>query len=279
MFVTESLGAGVDIMNIRTVIHVGEPYRIINFDQEVGWGGRSGEIVQSLTLLSDEEESRLCRRRAPTLSQDERAIHEFLTTKQCRRTAMSMYLNGEEYRVTCESLKSEMCDNCKLDLSYTVIGKRRVTDDEQLERRVRQRQSYERRQSDLQVAMKLESSRLENVLLVVQNLQNECSVCWLLEELGQHDSKSCKYMEQALGMKYEAFKGNYLKYDRYSCCYRCSLPQGLCEDVEMGSCFRRDVILPLVIVGFVQQLKLEFEKLFEEILDGQEFVNIFEYIE
>src|SRR5256714_2703500 len=279
MFATGSLGAGVDIMNIKTVIHVGEPYGMINFDQEVGRGGRSGEIVQSLTLLSDEEESRLYRQRAPTLSQDEQAMHEFLTTKQCRRTAMSMYLNGEEYRVTCESLESEMCDNCKSDLSYTTIGKRRATNDEQLERRVRQRQSYERRQSDLQVAMKLDSSRLENVLLSLQNLQNQCSVCWLLEELGQHDSKSCKYVEQALGMKYEAFKGNYLKYDRYSCCYRCSLPQGLCEDVEMGSCFRQDVILPLIIVGFVRRAELEFEKLFEEILDGREFVNIFEYIE
>jgi len=58
-------------MNIRAVIHVGLPYGMINFDQEVGRGGRSGEIVQSLTLLSDEEESRLCQRRAPTLSQDE----------------------------------------------------------------------------------------------------------------------------------------------------------------------------------------------------------------
>ena len=71
---------------------------------------------------------------------------------------MSTYLNREEYRVTCESLESEMCDNCKSDLSYTTIGKWRATNNEQLERRVRQRQSYERRQSDLQVAMKLESS-------------------------------------------------------------------------------------------------------------------------
>ena len=81
MFVTESLGAGVDIMNIRTVIHVGEPYRIINFDQEVGWGEKSGEIVQSLTLLSDEEEFRLCRQRAPTLAQNKQVMHKFLTTK------------------------------------------------------------------------------------------------------------------------------------------------------------------------------------------------------
>jgi len=71
MFATGSLGVGVNIMNIRAVIHVGLPYGMINFDQEVGRGGRSGEIVQSLTLLSDEEESRLCQRRAPTLSQDE----------------------------------------------------------------------------------------------------------------------------------------------------------------------------------------------------------------
>ena len=47
----------------------------------------------------------------------------------------------------------------------------------------------------------------------------------------------------------------------------------------MGSCFRQDVILPLVIVGFVRRAELEFEELFEEILDGQEFVNIFKYIE
>jgi|SRR5579859_1881124 len=106
MFATGSLGAGVDIMNIRTVIHIGELYGMINFDQEVGQGGRSGEIVQSLTLLSEEEESRLCQQRAPTLSQDERVMHEFLTTKQCRRTAMSMYLKEEEYQVTCESLES-----------------------------------------------------------------------------------------------------------------------------------------------------------------------------
>ena len=45
-----------DIMKIRTVIHVEEPYGMIEFEQEVGRGGGSGEIVQSL-MLSDEEMS------------------------------------------------------------------------------------------------------------------------------------------------------------------------------------------------------------------------------
>jgi len=98
-------------------------------------------------------------------------------------------------------------------------------------------------------------------------------------EYGGHEGKRCEYVEQALGMKYEVFKGNHLKYDRYSCCYRCSLPQGLCLDIENGSCSRRDVILPLVIVGFGRRVELEFEEVFEEILEGREFVSIFEYIE
>jgi len=41
------------------VIHVGEPYGMINFDQEVGRGGRAGEMVTSVTLLSDDEEMKL----------------------------------------------------------------------------------------------------------------------------------------------------------------------------------------------------------------------------
>src|ERR1700738_4839466 len=91
MFATGSLGAGVDIMNIRTVIHIGEPYGMINFDPEVGRGGRSGEIVQSLTLISEDEESKLRQRRVQTLSQDKKAMHQYLTTNHCRRIGMSEY--------------------------------------------------------------------------------------------------------------------------------------------------------------------------------------------
>jgi hypothetical protein len=80
---------------------------------------------------------KLRQRKVHTLLQDEQAMHEFLTTNKCRRTGMSVYLNGEDHAVTCESLESELvCDNCKVHLSHTVAGKRRATDDGELERRV-----------------------------------------------------------------------------------------------------------------------------------------------
>jgi superfamily II DNA helicase RecQ len=277
MFATGSLGAGVDIMSIRAVIHVGEPYGMINFDQEVGRGGRGGEMVESLTLLSDDEEMKLRQRKVHTLSQDEKAMHEFLTTNKCRRTGMSVYLNGENHDVTCESLESELCGNCKVHLSHTMAGKRRATDDEELERRVRQRQSYERRWSDLQTTIMREEQRVQDILRIVNHLQDTCPACWLIGEIGEHEGKKCKYVERALGMRYEVFQGNYLEYEKYSCCYRCSLPQELCGQVGK-SCSRVDVILPIILVGFERQEELELVKVFEEVMDGRVFENIAEYI-
>jgi len=278
MFATGSLGAGVDIMNLRTVIHVGEPYGMIDFDQEVGRGGRSGEMVVSLTLLSEDENMKLRRRKVGTLSHDERAIHGYLTTGECRRTGMSLYLNGEEYSVSCQSLESELCDNCKSHLNHTVAGKRRATNDEELERRVRQRQSYERRQSDLQTTLMNEQDRVEKVLDFVEQQQYSCAACWLIGEFSLHEGKKCKYVLDALGMKYEIFQGNYLEYERFSCCFKCSLPQGLCG--KAGSeCSRLDVILPVIIVGFERQKELGLERVFEEALEGRTFGDILEYIE
>ena len=280
MFATGSLGAGVDIMGIRTVIHIGEPYGMINFDQEVGRGGRSGEHVQSLTLLSDDEMNKIQQRRAQTLSHDDQAMHEFLTTTQCRRTKMSMYLNGEEHEASCVSLTAELCDNCKLSLSSTPIGKRRATDDENLERRVRQRHSYERRRSDLQASMIDEAERLENVMTRNNILQRCCSVCWLLyNEEVSHDERSCEYLEQALGMKYSTFRGRYLNYEEYSCCYKCSLPQRLCGKVESRTCTRRDVIIPLIIIGYLRQRESGLQQVFDNIFDGRMFGNVQDYAE
>jgi len=278
MFATGSLGAGVDIMSIRAVIHVGEPYGMINFDQEVGRGGRAGEMVESMTLLSDDEEMKLRQRKVHTLSQDEQAMHQFLTTNKCRRMGMSVYLNGEDHAVTCESLESELCDNCKVHLSHTVAGKRRATDDGKLERQVSQRQSYERRRSDLQTMIMNEERRVQDILRIVEHLQDTCPACWLVGDIGEHDEKKCKYVQRALGMRYDIFQGNYLEYERYSCCYRCSLPQELCGQVGT-SCSRVDVILPVILVAFERREELELVSVFEDVMDGREFENILEYIQ
>jgi superfamily II DNA helicase RecQ len=44
------------------IVHVRVPYRMIDFAQETGHGGRSGEAVDSIVLLTDVESQELARR-------------------------------------------------------------------------------------------------------------------------------------------------------------------------------------------------------------------------
>jgi superfamily II DNA helicase RecQ len=53
MLATGALGAGVNVSGIRWIFHWGVPMGMIEFDQEVGRGGRGGEMVRSMILLSE----------------------------------------------------------------------------------------------------------------------------------------------------------------------------------------------------------------------------------
>jgi superfamily II DNA helicase RecQ len=55
LFATGALGAGVDLMRIKAVVHVECPYGMINFEQEVGRGGREGGRMKSIVILRKEE--------------------------------------------------------------------------------------------------------------------------------------------------------------------------------------------------------------------------------
>lgn len=48
---TRALGMGMDFLGVVYIVHVGIPYRLINFAQESGHGGRNGEAVDSIILL------------------------------------------------------------------------------------------------------------------------------------------------------------------------------------------------------------------------------------
>jgi superfamily II DNA helicase RecQ len=280
LFATSSLGAGVDIMNIRFIIHVGKPYWMIDFDQEVGRGGRSGDIVESVILLSDKEWTEVGGQLVQGLSHDERAMNEFLTTGGCRRRGMSKYLNGEEYEDDCEGLRGELCDNCKSDLASTTLGKRRIMEDDYDSRRVKQRGTYEQRQEDLRQVTMSEERRVQHALNVCEYLQGCCCICWLVDDLTiySHEGKKCEELVGELGMTYGELRVGYMKYEDYSCCFRCGLPQELCGAEKSQGCKRVDVIFPLAIMSWIRREELGLEEVFEELGDGRVFEDVKEYV-
>jgi superfamily II DNA helicase RecQ len=52
---TAALGTGVDFPGIVYIVHVCIPYGMIDFSQETGRGGRSGEAMDFIILLTDME--------------------------------------------------------------------------------------------------------------------------------------------------------------------------------------------------------------------------------
>ena len=70
LFAMGALRAGVDIKSIKSVIHLGVPYGGINFDQEVGRGGREGQIVDSMIVIPDGDFIRLLAEDASALPPD-----------------------------------------------------------------------------------------------------------------------------------------------------------------------------------------------------------------
>jgi superfamily II DNA helicase RecQ len=107
---TGALGTGVDFPGIVYIVHIGVPYGMIDFAQETGRGGRSGEAVDSIVLLTDVESQELARKDAAELSIDEMAIKVFIETRECRRLAMSAYLDEEGK--TCRDVEGRPCDRC-----------------------------------------------------------------------------------------------------------------------------------------------------------------------
>ena len=89
-----------------------------------------------------------------------------------------------------------------------------------------------------------------------------------------YNKQSFNYLKQTLEMKYSIFWGNYLNYNKYNCSYKCSLSQKLYKKVKGRICTWTDVIVPLIIIAFVQQREKGLQKIFENVFESYVFSNI-----
>src|SRR5690606_6091853 len=112
---TTTLSCGIDVPNVRLVIHYGAPYSLLEFIQQSGRGGRDGKLSSTSIILYN-------RYFSPTPDEaDSKALKEYLTTKDCRRKPLSEYIDGVVFdcRMGNDTAK---CDNClKKDESLLTV--------------------------------------------------------------------------------------------------------------------------------------------------------------
>ncbi len=111
---TSSLGLGIDLPNIRAVIHLGLPYTLYDYAQETGRAGRDNLASEAILLLSSPKTPGLGRQ--PTTSETfEKDVIQRYISPTCRRAIFNSYLDGEEEK-KCDS-SSIPCDFCQPDYS------------------------------------------------------------------------------------------------------------------------------------------------------------------
>ena len=87
---TNALGLGIDMPNIRAVIHVDGPRNIRDFGQESGRAGRDGEASDSVIMAHPD-----------TVYSDAR-MAQFIHGQTCCRVILDGYLDGREDRQQCQ---------------------------------------------------------------------------------------------------------------------------------------------------------------------------------
>jgi ATP-dependent DNA helicase RecQ len=112
MLATGALGVGVNVDGILWVFHWGMPTGLIEFDQEVGRGGRGGELVRSVILLSESMFKQQLRAMPLKLEENQAGLRNFITGLDCRRKEMSRFFGGEDEVHDCEVINGEVCDRC-----------------------------------------------------------------------------------------------------------------------------------------------------------------------
>ncbi|PYH28098.1 P-loop containing nucleoside triphosphate hydrolase protein [Aspergillus neoniger CBS 115656] len=113
---TSALGMGVDVPDIRCIVHVGWPRSLLDYAQESGRAGRDGQ--RSLAIIihpAGEDQVPSWLGAVPAV--DGERVRDYLQAP-CRRRVLDRYLDGAWHghlRESCQDYPTDLpCDRCRL---------------------------------------------------------------------------------------------------------------------------------------------------------------------
>ena len=96
---TNAMGLGIDIPDIRLVLHAGSPRSILNFVQESGRAGRDGSTSRSVLLHLP-------------MNKIDNEMRSYVETGKCRRYILDKVMDGTDRDLKCNLLTEAACDHC-----------------------------------------------------------------------------------------------------------------------------------------------------------------------
>lgn len=114
MVATSALGIGIDIPDIREIIHVNQPRSLLEHAQESGRAGRNGRRSEAIMIWEGEA----AKADEEVQEEERRLVEQFMgigvgkgEERVCRRVVLDGYLDERRERFGCEE-GEEGCDVC-----------------------------------------------------------------------------------------------------------------------------------------------------------------------
>jgi superfamily II DNA helicase RecQ len=259
MVATNALGMGIDVPDVRAVIHVGAPCRVRDYVQESGRAGRDGQRSEAILISSAR----------PGVGQGEggRAVREMemedvVRGVVCKRVMLDQVMDGRFDRTGCEE-GEEACDVCEEGWAEG-FGEEEEEESAFVRSRQVQQGAVGTRQRTKR-ASGLEGARLREA---VEWWAGRCVVC-RARKVGDdmHGFEECAVRQEEAWAEQvrmeEDVKGEVFgkrRLERFSGCFGCGLPQGICrgwraarsdgqEFVRSGSECQNGEMVVRVVVG------------------------------
>jgi superfamily II DNA helicase RecQ len=243
---TNALGLGIDVPDIRAVVHVEMPFRMADYAQQSGRAGRDGQRSEAIVIRLDAQGSS---KRPRPLVAEHAATDSYIRGDVCRRVILDSVMDGRNDREGCED-GEEVCDVCQQQAGEE---SREDDDDDDGGGLGEDREEYDMRQRELQV----EDARYQATTLaaeehqqfqdyrrkLVQQALQGCIFCSTANKDGDraHSGLRCQEASAIGGLVAEAHQlavsmERFLRQRRvaedFACCLSCFVPQELCDSWE-----------------------------------------------
>lgn len=264
---TSALGMGIDIPDIRCIIHVDRPRTLLDYAQESGRAGRDGGRSLAMVVRDDKEgpeegkEQSIDekRYREEQIGLVERYLWGEEGRDRCRRVVLDEYLDGRRDREGCGE-DEEKCDVCggkereeeeeEVDKEGEEVDKEEEEEEgwveevkghkiegssRAFERREFERQGQERRvgREEAGRGRREEGLRVEDLRRFLMKWWKRCGVCEGSGLRGDsHGIGECGREESRRTREYYREVRARMRYEAFGQCFTCGLPQEICEKWE-----------------------------------------------